>query len=68
LQLQQSRAVAHYRVCLVTDVDIIDWIIDVDCGSDDEARKRAAELIGQYPGVDIWCDDRWVGHFTVNEL
>jgi hypothetical protein len=58
----------YYRLYLLTEHDHIDDARDADCTSDDDAQTRAAEIIGDYPAVEIWSGTRLVGRFTADAL
>jgi hypothetical protein len=58
----------HYRVYLLSADDRIRDAMDIHCGSDEQAKRAAAEAIGEYPAVEIWQERRLSGRFTAAEL
>ena len=58
----------HYRIHILAESDLIVGLRGAHCASDEDARRLAAEVIGGYPVVEIWCG-RWiVGRYTADEL
>ena len=51
---------ASYRIYLLTSDNHFKSVHNVECTSDEEVFRHAAELALWNPGVEIWCGDRLV--------
>jgi hypothetical protein len=57
-----------YYIYLLDAQDRITSRFDVECESDQDAIRKAAEKIGSHPAIEIWMGSRRVAHMTAKQL